>query len=127
GAISATLTAANVADPGSLSASVADALNAVVARSRDVVAIIPDSAVRVVLLDFDSLPEEREEALGVIRFRLKKSLPFDMEKSAVSYHARRNGSVVKVVACVALAENIQAYEEAFLQAGYAPGMVMPST
>ena len=38
------------------------------------IAVLPDAAVRVALLDFDSLPGKREEAEGVVRFRLKKSL-----------------------------------------------------
>ena len=41
------------------------------------IAIVPDAAVRVMLVEFDTLPSDHEEALGVVRFRLKKSLPFD--------------------------------------------------
>ncbi len=55
---------------------------------RDVIGVLPDAAVRVVLLDFDTLPAKPEEAEGVVRFRLKKSLPFDVEKAKVSYHAQ---------------------------------------
>ena len=43
---------------------------------------------RVVLLDFDTLPSNPAEAEGVVRFRLKKSLPFDVDKAKVSYHAQ---------------------------------------
>ena len=58
-------------------------------RSKDVIAVVPDAAVRVMLVDFDTLPTDHEEALGVVRFRLKKSLPFDVEKAKVSYHAQK--------------------------------------
>ena len=37
------------------------------------------------LLDFDTLPDKREDAEAVVRFRLKKSLPFDVDQSAVSF------------------------------------------
>src|SRR2546429_508857 len=53
------------------------ALGSVAGRARDVIAIVPDAAVRVVLVEFDTLPSDAEEAAGVVRFRLKKSLPFD--------------------------------------------------
>jgi type IV pilus assembly protein PilM len=103
-----------------------DALGSLSARTRDVIAVLPDAAVRVALLDFDSLPASREEAEGVVRFRLKKSLPFDVEKARVSYHAQTSGSGVRVVAAVVLSTVLEDYEAAFRQAGYAPGVVLPS-
>ena len=104
-----------------------EALGGVAGRSHDVIAIVPDAAVRVMLVEFDTLPSDQEEALGVVRFRLKKSLPFDVEKAKVSYHAQKIGSEVKVVAAVALGSVIEDYESAFRDAGFAPGVVLPST
>src|SRR5271170_7220513 len=80
---------------------VAEALRNVAARSHDVIAIVPDAAVRVVLLEFDTLPSDSEEAASVVRFRLKKSLPFDVDKARVSYHAQKSTDGVRVVAAVA--------------------------
>ena len=100
------------------------ALGGVSGRSKDVIAIVPDAAVRVMLVEFDSLPSDQEEALGVVRFRLKKSLPFDVEKAKVSYHAQKIGDEVKVVAAVALGSVIDDYEAAFREAGYSPGVVL---
>jgi type IV pilus assembly protein PilM len=104
-----------------------EALGSVAGRSKDVIAIVPDAAVRVMLVEFDTLPSDQEEAIGVIRFRLKKSLPFDVEKAKVSYHAQRIGDEVKVVAAVALGGVIEDYEAVFRDAGFAPGVVLPST
>src|SRR5712691_13304529 len=58
-----------------------DTLSSIADRGRDVIAVLPDAAVRVVLLDFETLPTKRDEAEAVVRFRLKKSLPFDVERS----------------------------------------------
>jgi len=127
GTLAPSLTASNVLDSSSLTRTIEDALGAVSGRSRDVCAILPDAAVRMVLLDFDTLPENREEALGVIRFRLRKSLPFDPDKAAVSYHVQRENGALNVVAAVALSSVINEYETAFQQAGYSPGVVLPST
>jgi type IV pilus assembly protein PilM len=127
GIVTPSLTEKNIGDPGVLSAVLADALGALSGKFRDVIAVLPDTAVRVVLLDFDSLPQEKEEAVGVIRFRLRKSLPFDVEKASIAYHTYRGLEGIRVIAAVALASVIEEYESAFVQAGYAPGIVMPST
>ena len=104
-----------------------EALGSVGGRSRDVVAVLPDAAVRVVLLDFDMLPDNRQEAEGVVRFRLKKSLPFDVDKARVSYHAQSSANGVRLIAAVALTSVVEDYETAFRETGYSPGVVMPST
>jgi type IV pilus assembly protein PilM len=104
-----------------------DALGSVAGRSHDVIAVVPDAAVRVMLVEFDTLPSDHEEALGVVRFRLKKSLPFDVEKAKVSYHAQKINDEVRVVAAVALGSVIEDYEAAFREAGFNPGIVLPST
>jgi type IV pilus assembly protein PilM len=79
-----------------------------------------------VLLDFDTLPAKRDEAEGVVRFRLKKSLPFDVDKAKISYHAQSSTSGVRLVAAVALTSVIEDYESIFREAGYSPGVVLPS-
>jgi type IV pilus assembly protein PilM len=105
---------------------VAAALRSVAPRSHDVIAVVPDAAVRVVLLEFDTLPTDSEEAIGVVRFRLKKSLPFDVDKAKVSYHAQKTSDGVRVVAAVALASVLEDYEGALRDAGFSPGVVLPS-
>ena len=103
-----------------------ETLGQVSGRSRDVIAILPDAAVRVVLLDFESLPGNQQEAEGVVRFRLKKSLPFDVDKARISYHSQPSGSGLRVIAAVALESVIEDYESLFREAGYVPGVVLPS-
>jgi type IV pilus assembly protein PilM len=103
-----------------------EALGNVGTRSRDVIAVLPDAAVRVVLLDFETLPDNREEAEGVVRFRLRKSLPFDVDKATVSYHAQRSAAGLRVVAAVALKTVVEEYENAVREAGFSPGVVLPS-
>jgi len=102
-------------------------LGSVSGRSRDLIAILPDAAVRVVLLDFETLPANREEAEGVVRFRLKKSLPFDVDKAKVSYQSQTSTTGLRVIAAVALNTVVDDYESVFREAGYSPGIVIPST
>ncbi len=117
---------ANLRQPDAVYETIRDTLGSVGARSRDVIAVLPDAAVRVVLLDFETLPPKREEAESVVRFRLKKSLPFDVDKAKVSYHVQSSKGGVRVIAAVALTNVVEDYEAVFRQAGYEPGVVLPS-
>jgi type IV pilus assembly protein PilM len=107
-------------------AAVEETLGSVAGRSHDVIAVVPDAAVRVVLLEFDTLPADSEEAASVVRFRLKKSLPFDVDKARVSYHSQKSKDGIRVVAAVSLASVVEDYEAAFRDAGFSPGVVLPS-
>src|SRR5258708_24287491 len=120
------LTENNLRERTSVVKAVRESLDGVGGRSRDIIAILPDAAVRVVLLDFETLPDNREEAEGVVRFRLRKSLPFDVDKAMVSYQAQVADSGTRVVAAVALNSVVQDYEAAFRDAGFSPGVVLPS-
>jgi len=62
----------------------------------------------------------------VVRFRLRKSLPFDVDKAKVSYQAQSVNGTVRVVAAVALNSVIEEYEAVFREAGFNPGIVLPS-
>jgi type IV pilus assembly protein PilM len=98
------------------------------ARKRDVTLIVPDAAVRVLLLDFDSLPGKQVEALPVVRFRLKKLLPFDAEDAVVSYQVMASGKDgLKLVAVAIPREVLAEYEGVVAGAGYLAGAVLPST
>jgi type IV pilus assembly protein PilM len=104
----------NLRQRDAVRAAVEETLGSLGSRSRDVIAIVPDAAVRVVLLEFDTLPSDSDEAASVVRFRMKKSLPFDVDKA------------IRVVAAVALSSVVEDYEAAVRDAGFSPGVVMPS-
>lgn len=127
GVLTPTLTAQNVQDAKALSDAIAQALTAVGGRGQEVIAVLPDSAIRVTLLDFDSLPERRQEAEATVRFRLRKSLPFDIEKAALSFDVQRTPKGVRVAAAIVLQSVLEEYESAFRAAGCSPGVVMPSS
>lgn len=117
----------NLRERNSVFQALRNTLGSVSGRSRDVIAVLPDAAVRVVLLDFEALPANRVEAEAVVRFRLKKSLPFDIDKAKVSYQSQTSTtSGLRVIAAVALASVVDDYESVFREAGYTPGVVLPS-
>ena len=126
GSVVPDLVEGNLRQGDAVKAVLEEALRSVAGRSHDLIAVVPDAAVRVVLLEFDTLPADSEEATSVVRFRLKKSLPFDVDKARVSYHAQKTKEGVRVVAAVAVASVVEDYEAAFRHAGFSPGVVLPS-
>jgi type IV pilus assembly protein PilM len=126
GSVVPDLVEGNLRQRNAVTEAVQEALHSLGGRSHDVIAVVPDAAVRVVLLEFDTLPSDSDEAASVVRFRMKKSLPFDVDKARVSYHAQKSNDGVRVVAAVALASVVEDYEAAFHEAGFSPGVVLPS-
>ena len=97
------------------------------ARRRPAAVLLPDASVRVSILDFDSFPETPEEQLSLVRFRVKKTVPFDIDSAAVSYY-RQPGAAGKrakmeVVAVTVAHEVLARYEALFRSAGFHPGDV----
>jgi type IV pilus assembly protein PilM len=89
--------------------------------------VIPDTAVRVFVLDFDTLPARASEAIPVLRFRLRKMVPFDVEHAGLSYQILTQTKTEARVLVAVLPSNIlDEYETAVRGAGYEPGAVMPS-
>src|SRR5580700_9260308 len=70
----------NVQDPAAFTAAVkALATTHAGRKGKDAALILPDFSTRTTVLDFDTFPSDPEEQLGLIRFRLKRSVPFDVE------------------------------------------------
>ena len=96
-------------------------------RTVDVALAIPDPAARVFFLDFDSLPAQPAQAIPLIRWKLKKSVPFDIETSTVSYVAFRQPGQWQVLAVVSPETIIRQYEALAESLGLRPRFVTLST
>jgi len=127
GAVTPRLTGTNIGQPDAVRKAVAEVLSAVGGGGkRDVITVLPDAAVRVLLLDFDTLPANEDEATAIIRFRLKKSLPFDVEHAALSFDRMPSSAGVRTVVALSPAQVVGEYEQVIRDAGYEPGVVLPS-
>ncbi len=147
GTVSPGLKSANLKDRAAVSAAIQQALNQVTGqmtnsgvrgsrtggRSKKVTVIVPDAAVRVLLLDFDTLPAKAADVLPILRFRLRKLVPFEVDDAAISYQVldaqRQPGSENLVRVAVAVMPNAirEEYEDAVREAGYEPGSVLSSS
>jgi type IV pilus assembly protein PilM len=132
GAIAPSLKPGNIVDRVAVTAAIRQALEQIGERTKNrdanLTLVIPDSAVRVLLLDFEALPSRVVEALPLVRFRLKKLLPFDSDDAMVTYQVMSsNKSIVRVLAVAIPRDVLSEYETVAREAGFEPGSVLPST
>lgn len=128
GALVPSVRGANILDRAAVVKALQTALERVKLNSRDLTLILPDAAVRVLLLDFDTLPAKVNEALPVIRFRLSKLLPFSSDTCALSYQVlSQTRGAMQVLAVATPMEVLAEYESVAREAGFEPGSVLPST
>jgi type IV pilus assembly protein PilM len=132
GALTPGVSETNIRMHDAVAEAIRTALSQVSPRSRAVTLVIPDTAVRVFILDFDSLPTKAAEAVPVLRFRLRKAVPFDVEHAALSYqflvHDKdQEKATVRVLATVMPGPILAEYEAVVRSAGYEPGAVLPSS
>jgi type IV pilus assembly protein PilM len=73
-------------------------------------------------------PRKAEEAIPMLRWRLKKSVPFEAEETLISYMRqapREDG--VDIVTALARLRIVREYESLMESVGMSPGVVMSST
>ena len=118
----------NLRAPELVASAIRVALEQVSPRTRAVTLVVPDTVVRVFVLDFDALPAKAVEAIPVLRFRLRKMVPFEVEHAGVSYQVLvENNNECKVLAAVLPGPVLAEYEAAVREAGYEPGAVLPAS
>lgn len=135
GVLAVTPLADNVKNSEALVEALADAAStgsggAAGSRSGEPVAVIlPDYAARLQVLDFDTFPAKPEEQQALVRFRMKKTVPFDIETAAVSFYSQPpdgESKKVDVVAALITYEILGRYEASLREAGFQPGFVTTS-
>jgi type IV pilus assembly protein PilM len=99
-------------------------------KRRRAALVLPDFAVRVTVLDFDDFPSDPKEQASLVRFRLKRTIPFDVDSAALSFYAQGERSKTRkkldVVAAVAPLEVVAHYEAPFRLAGFHLGHITTS-
>lgn len=127
GAVVASPVEANIQQPET----VTSALRRVFSRAQNtggsVALLIPDPVVRVFILAFESLPRRADDALPLLRWRLK-SVPFDVDETVVSW-MRQEGREQKLEILTAVARHriVREYEQIVETLGGTVGVVLSST
>ncbi len=130
GVLTPGLKAPAMTDRAAVAAAIGQALEPIAERAKKVTVIVPDASVRVLLLDFDTLPPKPAEVLPILRFRLRKLVHFDVDDAAVSWQVlpqAEGDTLLRVVVAVMPAPIRAEYEDAVREAGYEPGSVLSSS
>jgi type IV pilus assembly protein PilM len=119
----------NVLNSEVLAAKVRAIVGASPRKKREAAIILPDYCARVAVLEFDAFPKDPAEQQSLVRFRLKRTLPFDIDGAAVSFFPQvaSTGKGFEVVVVAAALEIVARYEAPFRAAGLHPGFVTTSS
>lgn len=129
GALTPSLTAANLTARAAVSEAFRRALDHVGVRPRRVALVIPDPAARVSLVRFDHVPARQEDLEQLIRWQIRKSAPFPIEEASLSFDlsARTPDGGAEFLVVLARRDIVRDYEAMCEQAGMHPGLVDLST
>lgn len=90
--------------------------------------LLPDPAVRVAVLRFETLSNHRQEAEALVRWKMGTFLPFPAEEARVSYQLlSRSEQSVELLAMAVRNSVVAEYEAALEDIGAGPALVLPAT
>jgi type IV pilus assembly protein PilM len=109
-----------------------NALKEAGARGFEVSVVIPDDSSRIAFLTVDGLTGNTHDRDTFVRWKLKKSVPFDVDAAQVSYqvlgpHLGPEGKGIDIVVALSPRSIVQEYEELLERLGLHAGLVVPST
>jgi type IV pilus assembly protein PilM len=119
---------ANLINPTALKTAMASIVSRLRAKDQDVALILPDPVIRVFVQHFDEFPRSPQEAIPMLRWKLKKSIPFEADETVISYMrqpSRAEG--IDVVTALARLRIVREYEALAEDAGLNPGVVLSSS
>ena len=128
GAVIPSAVETNLVNSGAAKNAVAKACDRLRTQAEDVALILPDPVIRVFVQHFEDFPRSSEEAIPLLRWKLKKSVPFEADETIISYfrQAPRDAGV-DVVTALARQRIIREYESLAEGVGLQPGVVLSSS
>jgi len=99
-------------------------------KGSEIAVVVPDSTARIAFLTVENPSNNPEEQQTFIRWKLKKSIPFDVDAAQVAYRIlgpHRGGPGVDVLVALSPRSVVREYEALFDALDIHAGMVLPST
>ncbi len=118
----------NIVNSAAVKTALANVCERLRAANEDVVMILPDTVIRVFVQHFEDFPRSAAEAEPMLRWKLKKSVPFEADETVISYMRqapRETG--IDVVTALARLRIVREYESLVEGLGLYPGVVMSSS
>jgi type IV pilus assembly protein PilM len=99
-------------------------------KGSEIAVVVPDETARIAFLTAENPSTNPEEQRTFIRWKLKKSVPFDVDTAQVAYRVlgpHRGGSGVDIMVALSPRAAVQGYETLFDSFDIHAGMILPST
>jgi len=125
GAVRPALVGSNVVDREAVVSAARRALDrAGLGSARRVALVVPDSIARVSLLPLEQIPARPQDLEQLLRWQMRKALPFPMEEAQVShFRASGDGATTTMAAVVARRDVVAEYEAVAGALGLHAGVV----
>jgi len=131
GALVGSLSDKNLTDSTAVLEITRSALKEAGARGFELSVVIPDDSSRVAFLTAESLVGKAGDRDAFIRWKLKKSVPFDVDSAQLAYQvlgpSQGDAKGVDLVVALSPRSIVQEYEELVEKLGYHAGYIVPST
>lgn len=99
-------------------------------KGSEIAVVVPDELVRIAFLTAENPSKDPDEQRTFIRWKLKKSVPFDVDTAQVAYRIvgqHRGGPGVDILVALSPRSVVQEYETLFETLDIHAGIVLPST
>ena len=137
GSVLGSLADPNIVNPGAVRAGLNEALRHAGVKGSEITVVVPDEAARIAFLTAENLSKDLEERRAFIRWKLKKTVPFDVDSAQVAFrllgphHASDELSSKDagedILVALSPRSVIEEYERLFESAELHAGFVLPST
>ena len=128
GAIVPSAIETNIVNPTAVKSAISNLAGTLRMKDEDAALLLPDPIIRVFVQHFDDFPRSVEEATPMLRWKLKKSVPFEVDETLLSYMRQQpRGEGVDVVTAIARLRIIKEYEQMLDAIAVRPGVVLSST
>ena len=125
GAVQPSLVSPNMPDVGAVGKALAQALGKLGGRGRRAALVVPDTVAKVSLIRFEKVPPSPKDLMELVRWQVRKSAPFPIEQSVVSFTpgVKPAEGGQEFIVSVAREDIVTQYEAACTQAGVRVGLV----
>lgn len=132
GMLVGSLSEKNLPDPEAVLHLTRDTLNRAGFKGFELTVVLPDDSSRIAFVTVDSLAGSEEDKDAFVRWKLKKSMPFDVDAAQIAYsvlgpHEGAEGKGVDVMVALSPRSVVREYEDLFEKLDLHAGRVLPST
>ena len=118
----------NLVDVEAVHGALTSICNRLHAKDEEVTLLIPDPVIRVFVQHFEEFPRSAQDALPILRWKLKKSIPFAIDETLISFMRqmpRENG--VDIVTAIARESIVREYDAAAEFVNLHAGVILSSS